>query len=274
MWRLLEQRGVARFPMPIRDRIPNFAGAEAAAARVAELPEWRAAKSIKCNPDAPQRPLRRRALEEGKLVFMAVPRLTTERCFLRLTPDTLAGQLAQAASIKGASVLGEAILPDELPAIDLVVAGSVAVNARGARVGKGGGYSDLEFALARELGRVGEDTPVVTTVHELQVLRGDIPMTDHDVPLDFIVTPDRVLRVKRVYPKPAGIDWTSLGEAQLDAMPPLRQRQAARLPGKTLRQRRMARPAGRATSCRRRAARPRKAAPHRPKGKRSRSRRV
>jgi 5-formyltetrahydrofolate cyclo-ligase len=227
VWLTLERRGLARFPMPIRDRIPNFAGAEAAAARAAELPEWRAATCIKCNPDAPQRPLRRRALEDGKVVFMAVPRLTTERCFLRLAPEALAGKLAQAATIKGASALGEPILPGELPTIDLVVAGSVAVNGRGARVGKGGGYSDLEFALARELGRVGEDTPVLTTVHDEQIVRGDIPMTDHDVPVDLIATPRRVVRVVRAYPKPAGIDWRLLSEAQLDAMPPLRQRKSA-----------------------------------------------
>jgi len=228
VWSLLQERGIARFPKPIRGRIPNFAGAEAAAARVAELAEWCGARCIKCNPDAPQRPLRLRALKEGKLLFMAVPRLTAERCFVRLCPEKLGGQLAQAATIKGASALGEPILARELPTIDLVVAGSVAVNLRGARVGKGGGYSDLEFALARELGRVSENTPVLTTVHELQILDEDLPMTDHDVPLDLIVTPDRVLRTERVFPKPAGIQWRKLSMAQLEAMPALRERKAAR----------------------------------------------
>jgi hypothetical protein len=75
IWRLLERRRVGRFPLPLADRIPNFAGAEAAAERLAALPEWRAAQALKCNPDAPQRAVRLRALREGKDVYVAVPRL-------------------------------------------------------------------------------------------------------------------------------------------------------------------------------------------------------
>src|SRR5712691_8021907 len=126
--------------------------------------EWQRARRLKCNPDAPQRALRLRALREGKTVFMAVPRLADERCFLRLDPARLGRQLTQAATIKGAARFGEPVTPEQLGRIDLVVAGSVAVNARGARVGKGGGYSDLEFALARAVGAVDARTTLLTTV--------------------------------------------------------------------------------------------------------------
>lgn len=222
VWKLLERRRVARFPLPIVGRIPNFKGAEAAAARAAALLEWKAARRIKCNPDAPQRALRLRALREGKLVFMAVPRLTAEQCFLRLDPSRLGERLAQAATIKGAASLGEPVTPKELGRIDLVVAGSVAVNARGARVGKGGGYSDLEFALARATGALDAKTPVLTTVHDLQVVQDDIPMTPHDVPVDLIVTPERVIRTKSRIAKPEGIRWEELSPEQIEAMPVLR----------------------------------------------------
>jgi 5-formyltetrahydrofolate cyclo-ligase len=222
IWTRLEQARVARFPLPLADRIPNFAGAEQAASRAAALPEWTRARRLKCNPDAPQRPLRLRALRDGKIVFMAVPRLREERCFLRLDPRALGGKLVQAASIKGASLLGEPVEPSALGRIDLIVAGSVAVNARGARVGKGGGYSDLEYALARRLGAVDDRTPVLTTVHELQVVDGEIPMTAHDVPLDIIVTPERVIRPARRRRKPRGIRWDELSDEQIRAMPPLR----------------------------------------------------
>src|SRR5437870_4727757 len=170
----------------------------------------RAATRLKCNPDAPQRLVRLRALSEGKLVFMAVPRLREERCFLRLDPAKLGHRVAEAATIAGAARLGEPVPPESLGAIDLVIVGSVAVSPDGARVGKGGGYSDLEFALARELGAVGADTPVATTVHELQMLDEPLPMTDHDVPLDLIATPERVIRTRRTLPKPKGIHWEEL----------------------------------------------------------------
>jgi 5-formyltetrahydrofolate cyclo-ligase len=222
VWALLGARRAARFPFPITDRIPNFVGAERAAARAAELPEWKRARRIKCNPDAPQRPLRLRALREGKIVFVAVPRLRAARCFVRLDPARLGRRLAEAATIGGAARLGEPVRPRDLGRIDLVVAGSVAVTRRGARVGKGGGYSDLEWALARQLGAVGETTPVLTTVHDLQVVDDEIPMTDHDVPVDLIVTPRRTIRTGANESKPRGIHWDELSAAQLAAMPPLR----------------------------------------------------
>ena len=137
VWRRLVERRVARFPFPIDDRIPNFVGAEAAAARAAALPEWRSARRLKCNPDAPQRPVRLRALREGKTVFMAVPRLRAARCFIRLDPRRLHGRLAEASTIGGASRLGEPVTPEALGEIDLVVAGSVAVTSQGRRLGKG-----------------------------------------------------------------------------------------------------------------------------------------
>jgi len=229
----LTERRVGRFPLPLHDRIPNFAGAEEAARRLTELPEWRRARRVKCNPDAPQRAVRLAALRQGKTVVMAVPRLRAARCFLRLDPRSLQGKLAQAATIKGASALGVPISPAQIGRIDLIVAGSVAVNETGARLGKCGGYSDLEFALARSIGVVDDETPVVTTVHELQVLTEAIPMTAHDVPLDIVATPERVLRIRRRYDKPVAIIWNELSEAQLAEMPAL----ASLAPGRARRSR-------------------------------------
>ena len=76
--------------------------------------------------------------------------------------------------------------------------GSVAAGEDGARLGKGGGFADLEFALASMAGLIGPDTVCVTTVHELQVVpAGAIPLTGHDVPVDLIVTPDRIIDCRR-----------------------------------------------------------------------------
>ena len=72
IWTLLEERRAAAFP-GARGRIPNFVGASAAADQLAETDEWRSARVLKCNPDAPQRYVRLRALREGKVVYMAVP---------------------------------------------------------------------------------------------------------------------------------------------------------------------------------------------------------
>ena len=152
---------------------------------------------------------------------MAVPRLSAAKCFVHLDPARLRGQLAQAATIGGAAKLGEPVGPEALGHIDLIVAGSVAVDVRGARLGKGGGYSDLEFALAVAAGAVSDDTLVVTTVHDAQVVRERIAMTAHDVPLDVIATPTRLIRTRRAFPRPAGLHWDELSDDQVGTMPPL-----------------------------------------------------
>src|SRR5438132_1503571 len=133
-----------------RGSIPNFTGAEAAAERLRHTDVWQGAHTLKANPDSPQWPVRQRALEDGKLVFMAVPRLAGREPFFLLDPAQLAGSARAASSIKGAAKSARPIGLDELTPVDLVVAGCVAVGEDGARLGKGGGFSDLEFALASE----------------------------------------------------------------------------------------------------------------------------
>jgi 5-formyltetrahydrofolate cyclo-ligase len=197
VWSSLDQPGVARFPKPA-NRIPNFVGAEAAARRLAETAEWSRAMTVKSNPDSPQWPVRQRALRDGKLVYMAVPRLAEPDPFFLLDPEQLADDVRTASSIKGASRNARRVGVDELEPVDLVVTGCVAVDAEGARLGKGGGFSDLEFALAAEAGLVDARTVVVTTVHERQVLpAGTVPTTAHDLHVDVVVTPDQVLRCAR-----------------------------------------------------------------------------
>ncbi|HEX7215467.1 MAG TPA: 5-formyltetrahydrofolate cyclo-ligase [Methylomirabilota bacterium] len=218
VWALLTKRRVARFPGAV-GRIPNFAGAEAAARRLAESSAWQAARVIKCNPDAPQLSVRALALQQGKRVFMAVPRLRDERCFLELDPRRLAGRERAAASIRGAGKLGKPTLPKDMPKIELIVAGSVAVRRDGARLGKGGGFSDLELALLTELGRVGRWTTVATTVHPLQIVSETIQMLPHDIPLDLIVTPDETIRCPRRHRRPRGIVWSALTDEKIAEVP-------------------------------------------------------
>ncbi|WP_245779437.1 5-formyltetrahydrofolate cyclo-ligase [Halostagnicola kamekurae] len=228
VWDDLEESGEARFPFPPHGRIPNFAGAKAAADRLAARPEWNRAETIKANPDAPQLPVRRRALREGKTVYMAVPRLRDERCFLRLDPDELEDYDA-ATTVSGSSEHGVQVGPEAVSQIDLIVSGSVAVgtdegSSPGARIGKGEGYSDLEYAILTELGLVDEETPVATTVHERQCIDEEIPTTDHDVPMDLIVTPDRALEPDDAVDRgPSGIDWALLSDERLEEIPVLDQ---------------------------------------------------
>jgi len=165
--------------------------------------------------------VRLRALRDGKRLFVAVPRLREARCFLELDPARLAGRERSAVSIRGAARRGKPTRPEDMPPIDLVVVGSVAVGRDGARIGKGGGFADLELALLTELGLVGSDTTVTTTVHPLQIASVPVPMLPHDVPLDIIVTPDESLPCARRYPRPPGVIWSALSAEKIAEIPVL-----------------------------------------------------
>lgn len=218
IWSRLEDEGIARFPFPPHGRIPNFAAAGEAADRLAELPEWKDASVIKANPDAPQLPVRRRALSEGKVVYMAQPRLRDEKPFMKLDPAEIEDTDA-AATVSKMDRYAEPVAPDEMPDVDFVVSGSVAVTEDGARVGKGEGYSDLEFAVLRALGAVDDETTIATTVHEVQIVE-EVPAVEaHDVPMDVVVTPERVVRTESPYERSTGIDWDALSDEKIEEIP-------------------------------------------------------
>jgi 5-formyltetrahydrofolate cyclo-ligase len=221
-WAAIRAAEAARFP-GVEGRIPNFVGAEAAAERLADTQAWKTADSLKCNPDSPQLPVRRQALIDGKIVYMAVPKLADRKPFWCLDPDELTVKPHQAASIKGASRHGRPVAIDEMAHIDLIVCGSVAVERKGARLGKGGGYSDLEFAIATEAGLIDEDTVIATTVHDAQLVEdGTIPVTEHDFPVDIIVTSTEVIETSTTLDRPKGVVNDHLDAAKRKSIPVLR----------------------------------------------------
>lgn len=216
-WDALVDAGAARFPLPPHGRIPNFAGASEAARRLLAESPLASAKVAKVNPDAPQRPLRAALLERGVTLYMPTPRLRGG--FMRLDPAAIPAQgRARAAALGRARDYATPVALRDLPQVDAVICGSVAVTEEGRRCGKGEGYSDLEYALLRELGH--KPAPVFTTVHELQIARS-LPYEPGDLPLHWIATPSRCVEIPRPLPEPDGIDWERLPPEKRRAMPPL-----------------------------------------------------
>ncbi|MEV0598503.1 5-formyltetrahydrofolate cyclo-ligase [Streptomyces sp. NPDC050315] len=208
-------------------RIPNFKGSQEAANRLAGLPQWAAAQVIKAVPDKAQLPVRARALAEGKTVFMAVPKLADPRPFYLLDPAALTVPPSEAASSKVAATIAPKVDVESMRPVDLLVVGSVAVNRAGTRIGKGAGYSDLEFAFLMEAGLISPQTVVVTTVHTDQVLDEDLPSTTHDFGVDLIVTPEEVIACHAAH-RPSGLVWEDLDADKISSIPAL----AARVPGR------------------------------------------
>jgi 5-formyltetrahydrofolate cyclo-ligase len=224
VWSRLE---AARVVEPgVTGYIPTFDGSDRAAMRLAALSIWSSAQVIKAVPDEAQQPVRMRALEDGKLVYMAASKLAAVKPFYVLDPRALPVPAAEAAEHRVAARIAPPIDLSEMQPVDLIVVGSVAVNDRGARLGKGAGYADLEVGLLAEAGLIGEATTIVTTVHDLQVVDEDLPELEHDFRVDVIVTPERVIWCG--HPKrPRGVEWQALLPEQIAAIPVLARRAGA-----------------------------------------------
>lgn len=188
---------------PPEKKIPNFPGARAAAEKLFELPLLARAKTLKVNRDRAQAHVRRLALERGITLFVATQRM--ERGFLKLDPATRARSYVSL---------------EEVPPLDAVIVGSVAITRTGYQCGVGFGYSDLEYALLRMHGH--PKIPVLTTVAPQQIVRL-FPYYEHDVSLSAFATPDELVVIDFPGPSPATIDWTRLPDELLDEMPLLQE---------------------------------------------------
>ena len=248
VWDYLEEKDYAQFPRPVHHRIPNFIGADEAAENMATLPEFQAAKMVKVNPDTPQRQVRHLVLENGKTLLTPQPRLRTgffstlKHCTEAIPSDV---PIQTLTSSKGAAKNGTPITLYEKYTVDLVVVGSTAVcPTTGARVGKGEGFAELEWGILSQQGNLdAENVLVVTTMHDCQVYDGGVEepwkslmkqlkeegdvndgtssetpfgaLTQHDVPVDIIVTPTQIIHVSNRLPKPSGVYWDLLSPQKL-----------------------------------------------------------
>ncbi|XP_054721058.1 methenyltetrahydrofolate synthase domain-containing protein-like isoform X2 [Uloborus diversus] len=187
IWTYMEENNISSFPRPVFNRIPNFKGAEQACCKVLLLREFQTAGTVKVNPDKPQ-------------------------------------QHARFLTLEGVKSYSSKVGLNSKVTVDVVIIGSVAVSLNGRRIGKGEGYADMEFAMMATMGAVNSNTPVITTVHDCQVMESipDELFGEHDVPVDIIVTPTRIIRCETPFPKPTCILWSLLTDEKLNKIPILR----------------------------------------------------
>ncbi|MGZ7096749.1 MAG: 5-formyltetrahydrofolate cyclo-ligase [Methanobacterium sp.] len=191
VWNSLENEKLSLPPKPPFGRIPNFKGSKAAANLLRTTEEWINSKVVFSSPDSAQQKVRENALKDKKILIMASPKL--KNGYLIINPEDTINEEKRASSIKGAFKFGRSI--QNFIEVDLMVEGSVAVDLNGNRLGKGGGYGDMEISHLFNLKAIHKGTPIVTTVHEEQII-DKVPFEDHDKKINMIVTPERVIRVK------------------------------------------------------------------------------
>ncbi|XP_077610220.1 methenyltetrahydrofolate synthase domain-containing protein isoform X1 [Crocuta crocuta] len=224
IWDYMESQNLADFPRPVHHRIPNFKGSYLACQNIRDLDVFARTREVKVDPDKPLEGVRLLALQSKKTLLVPTPRLRTG-LFNKITPPPGATKdiLRKCATSQGVRNYSTPVGLDSRVLVDLVVVGSVAVSEKGWRIGKGEGYADLEYAMMVSMGAVTPGTPVVTIVHDCQVI--DIPealLEDHDLTVDYIVTPTRVVATGCERPKPAGILWSKISCEVMGRIPILR----------------------------------------------------
>ncbi|KAM4613966.1 LOW QUALITY PROTEIN: methenyltetrahydrofolate synthase domain-containing protein [Discoglossus pictus] len=271
VWDYMEKNNLADFPRPVHHRIPNFKGATQACQKLPSLQEFKEAKTIKINPDTPQKsarfltlevsalslsvqgsrqacqrikdlevftrtqevkvdpdkPLegvRLAALQANKTLLVPTPRLRTG-LFNKITPPPAASKevLRVCSTSQGVKDFSVPMGLEAKVHVDLVVVGSVAVSEQGWRIGKGEGFADMEYAMMVAMGAVTERTIVVTIVHDCQVIDfSEELLGDHDLTVDYILTPTRVIKTDCKRAKPQGIIWSKISHETLSKIPILR----------------------------------------------------
>nr|XP_023493215.1 methenyltetrahydrofolate synthase domain-containing protein isoform X1 [Equus caballus] len=224
IWDYMESQNLADFPRPVHHRIPNFKGSYLACQNIKDLEVFARMQEVKVDPDKPLEGVRLLALQSRKTLLVPTPRLRTG-LFNKITPPPGATKdiLRKCATSQGVRSFSTPVGLDARVQVDLVVVGSVAVSEKGWRIGKGEGYADLEYAMMVSMGAVSPETPVVTIVHDCQVV--DIPealLEDHDLTVDYILTPTRVIATGCERPKPAGIIWSKISCEMMEKIPVLR----------------------------------------------------
>ncbi|XP_043721707.1 5-formyltetrahydrofolate cyclo-ligase-like protein COG0212 [Telopea speciosissima] len=226
IWDMMEAERIAQNPRPVHHRIPNFVGAAAAAKNVGGLDVFRVANCVKVNPDSPQKQVRFLTLSGGKKLLTPQPRLRTGFFSVLESQMLASGTINEACTSVGVAKYGRPINLDEKIKVDLIIIGSVAVDPKtGARLGKGEGFAELEYGMLRYMGAIDDTTPIVTSVHDRQLV-DDIPVEKllvHDVPVDIICTPTQVIFTNTSIPKPQGIYWDKLSPEKLGQIRVLRE---------------------------------------------------
>jgi 5-formyltetrahydrofolate cyclo-ligase len=188
IWDLMESKGIAQ--SPCHGRIPDFHGSARAAELLRNTLEWNDAEIVFVSPDTALKMVRENALSDKKLLIMASPKL--QKGYILIEPDHAKGHEREASTIDGAFKYGSKV--EIFPTIDMVVEGSVAVDLNGGRLGKGGGYGDVEISYLQHKKIIMPETPIVSIVHDIQVI-DIVPIESNDKKINMIVTQEMVLRI-------------------------------------------------------------------------------
>ena len=218
----------SRFHWDFSSFIADFKGSEECARRILSLDSYRVGGAVFITPDNSTEALRATVIADERPVLMTTYGIG--RGFLLLGAGSVpSGQEPYAATLDGMDRLARPVTLGEIASgerLRLLVTGGSAVSANGIRFGKGHGYFDLEWAMLSEIGAVDAATEIVCVVHDCQVVDEPLTGADHDVAVDWIITPTRSIHVTAPGRKLGQVRWEMLEHSPLAQIPPIRELQA------------------------------------------------
>lgn len=232
IWQTLHRVGKpdSRFHWDFSSFIADFDGNERATERVLELEAWKKAETVFITPDNSTERLRRAAISTDKNLLVTTYGI--RRGFLRLDAGVVPRHdVNYAATLDGLDHFARPISLAELRGSDplkLLVTGGSAVSSNGIRFGKGHGYFDLEWAMLSEIGLTDDASAVVDIVHDDQVVDEVLVGEPHDVAVDWIVTPERTIRVAGLERLPGRVFWELIPGSEHEHLPPIEELRALR----------------------------------------------
>ncbi len=186
IWKTLHKNQLTHRKNGDYGKIPDFKGKSQAAKKLRETKEYKNSKIIFTAPDTAQQPVRYNCLKDGKTLIMATPNLENGYVLLKNNENNI----EQASDKTYATENGIPI--NKMPKIDIVIEGSVGVDLKGNRLGKGKGYGDKEIKYLYQQKSITQKTPIITTIHPLQI-KEKIPTDKNDCKINMIITPKNII---------------------------------------------------------------------------------
>ncbi len=227
VWEKLKHVAIpdSRFHLDFNQFIPDFIGSDVARSNLVDLDLYKAASTVFVTPDNCLEGLRAQMALDNKTQVM--PTYGMRRGLVVLSPDDVSKDMARHSvtldSIENVgNYLGLSELRDNHK-LDLLVTGASAVNYSGVRLGKGHGFFDIEWAMLYQIGAVKDSTPVISFVHDCQLVDVDLEVDEFDTVCDYIVTPNHVVHVDNPHKPTVGIIWNKLSDGMVNSISPLQE---------------------------------------------------
>lgn len=215
----------SRWHLEVDEFVPEFDGIEECVRQLVDRIEYRSARHLFVTPDNSTERVRRRALDDGKVVVVST--YGQRRGMVLLDPAEIPPERRELAStLDGMERCGQSLSLDDLrdlPPIELIVTGAFAVTPQGIHVDSNADYFDLEWGLLAELNLVSDATRVVALVHAAQVIDVPLALEPHEIALDLLITSEGLIATGQVHDRPKGVAWEDLADEVVETTPYLRQ---------------------------------------------------